>query len=194
VVADRVYETTNSGGTWSQISGVLSHDSKYPFVVAIAIAPSDSNTVYASTQDGRLWVTHNDGATPWTEGELPPHSGVVVDIRIDPAVPNHVFAITTGAVWHLPSSGLPWVNITGSIPKNLNFYSIFVDWRPATPTLFLGTDRGLYLSLDLGATWTKCRLGLPNTRVDDIQGEIVGGKMLLAVATYGRGAWEILKY
>jgi hypothetical protein len=196
VIADRVYETTNSGGTWLQISGVLSQDSSNPFVAAIAIAPSDSNTLYASTQDGRLWVTHNDG-TQWTESDSG-LSGIVVDLRIDPVVPNHVFAITprhnntSAAVWHLPSSGLPWVNITGSIPNNLNFYSIFVDWEPATPTLFVGTDRGLYLSLDLGASWTKLGLGLPNTRINDIQGEIVGGKMVLAVATFGRGAWETL--
>jgi hypothetical protein len=52
VVADRVYETTNSGSTWSQISGVLSKDPNKPFVAALAIAPSDGSTVYVSTQDG----------------------------------------------------------------------------------------------------------------------------------------------
>ena len=197
-VEDRVFETTDSGSTWSPISGVLSQDpTNNPFVAAIGIAPSDGATVYASTQDGRLWLTENDGAQ-WTEHDTG-LSGVVVDLRVDPTNPNHVFAVTgsfsnsSPAVWHLPSSGLPWVNITGSIPNNLNLYSIFVDWQPATPTLFVGTDRGLYLSLDLGATWTKWGPGLPNTRITDVQGEILPrGNLLLAVASYGRGAWEIL--
>jgi hypothetical protein len=196
-VEDRVFETTNSGGTWSPISGVLSQDANNTFIAAIGIAPSDGNTVYASTQDARLWLTQNDGAK-WTEHDNG-LSGVVVDLRIDPANPKHVFAVTgsfansSPAVWHLPSSGLPWVNITGSIPNNLNLYSIFVDWQPATPTLFVGTDRGLYVSLDLGATWAKWGPRLPNTRISDVQGEILaGGQLLLAAATNGRGAWEIL--
>jgi photosystem II stability/assembly factor-like uncharacterized protein len=190
VVADRVYETTNSGGSWSQISGVLSQDPNSPFVAAIGIAPSDGNTVYASTQDGHLWVTHNDGAL-WKECDSG-LSGVVLDLRIDPTDPNHVFAVTRNGVWHLSSSGLPWLNIKGSLPGNLNFYTIFVVWQSGIPALFVGTDRGLYRSFDLGNTWTKWGPELPNTRVNDLQGEIIGGRLLLAAGTYGRGAWEIL--
>ncbi|HEV3176318.1 MAG TPA: choice-of-anchor D domain-containing protein [Stellaceae bacterium] len=190
VVADRVFETTNSGGTWTQISGVLSKDPNNPFVAALAIAPSDGSTVYASTQDGRLWVTHDDGAT-WTERDSG-LSGVVLDIRIDPNDPNHVFAVTGNDVWHLPPSGLPWVKVSGSIPGNLGLYTVFVAWEPAIPALFVGTDRGIYRSFDLGASWAKWGQGFPNTRVNDLQGELRSGQLLLAAATYGRGAWEIL--
>ena len=191
VVEDRVFETTNSGSTWSPISGVLSQDTTKPFVAALAIAPSDSNTVYAATQDGRLWRTQNSGGQ-WSEYDTG-LSGVVADLRIDPANAGHVFAVAGGAVWHLPASGLPWVNITGSIPNNLGLYSVFVDWQPATPTLFVGTDRGLYLSVDLGATWINWGPGLPNTQINDLQGETLSdGSLLLAAASYGRGAWEIL--
>jgi hypothetical protein len=190
VVADRVYETTNSGGTWSQISGVLSKDAGKPFVAALGIAPSDGSTVYASTQDGHLWVTHNDGAL-WTERDTG-LSGIITDLRVDPADPNHVFAVTGNDVWHLPSSGLPWSKITGNLPGNLGLYTVFVAWEPAIPALFVGTDRGLYRSFDLGATWSKWVQGLPNTRINDVQGEIRAGQLLLAAGTYGRGAWEIL--
>ena len=193
VVADRVYETTDAGSAspaWTPISGVLSGDPNNPFVIALAIAPSDGNTVYASTQDGHLWVTHDDGAT-WNQYDSG-ISGAVTALRIDPNDSGHVFAITSKGVWHLPSSGLPWVNITGSIPSNLGLRTIFVVWQSAIPALFVGTDRGLYRSFDLGANWTKWGQGLPNTSVNDLQGEIIGGELLLAAATYGRGAWEIL--
>ncbi|HUI83322.1 MAG TPA: choice-of-anchor D domain-containing protein [Candidatus Binatia bacterium] len=192
-VADRVFQTTNAGSaspTWTPISGVLSKDPNNPFVIAIAIAPSDGDTVYASSQDGHLWVTYNDGAT-WSECDSG-IAGAVIDLRVDPADSNHVFAITGGGVWHLQSSGLPWVKITGSIPGNLGLRSLFVVWEPAVPALFVGTDRGIYRSFDLGGNWSKWVQGLPNTSVNDLQGEIIGGELLLAAGTYGRGAWEIL--
>ncbi len=189
-VSDQVLETTNSGGSWSPISGALSKDANNPFIAALAIAPSDGNTVYASTQDGRLWVTHDDGVT-WTERDNG-LSGVVIDLRVDPNDPNHVFAVTGNHVWHLPSAGPPWQKITGSIPSNLGLYTVFVAWEPAIPALFVGTDRGIYRSYDLGATWVKWGQGMPNTRINDLQGEIRSGQLLLAAATYGRGAWEIL--
>ena len=202
MVAEKVFETTDAGSaspTWAPISGVLSQDPNRPFIVAIAIAPSDVNTVYASTQDGRTWVTHNDWAT-WDECDLTDASGqrfAITDLRIDPADSGHVFAVSGGTVsgagvWHLPSSGLPWVNITGNIPNGLDFWTIFVVWQPAIPALFVGTDRGIYRSFDLGKTWSKWGPALPNTRVNDIQGEIIGGQLLLAAGTFGRGAWEIL--
>jgi len=191
VVEDRVFETTDSGSTWAPISGVLSQDPTNPFVAALAIAPSDGNTVYAATQDGRLWRTQNNGGQ-WSEYDTGLF-GVVADLRIDPANAGHAFAVTNSAVWHLPASGLPWVNITGTIPGGLGLHSVFVDWQPATPTLFVGTDRGLYLSVDIGATWIKWGPGLPNALINDLQGETLpGGSLLLAAASYGRGAWEIL--
>jgi len=190
VVADRVFETTNSGASWSQISGVLSKDPKHPFVAALAIAPSDGSTVYASAQDGGVWVTHNDGVS-WTERDTG-LSGVVWEIHVDPDDPDHVFAVTKQGVWHLPSSGSSWINITGNIPGNLAIFTIFVVWQTAIPALFVGTDRGIYRSFDLGVTWTKWGPELPNTKIYDLQGEILGGELLLAAGTYGRGAWEML--
>ena len=192
-VADQVFETTNAGSaspTWSPISGVLSQDPANPFVIALAIAPSDVNTVYASTQDGRVWVTYNDGGkwAEWDSGI----SGQVVDLRIDPADRNQVFALTSRGLWHLPTSGLPWLNITGNLPGNVTYYSLFVVWQSPIPALLVGTDRGVYRSFDLGNTWTNWSPELPNTRVNELQGEMIGGELILAAATVGRGAWEIL--
>jgi hypothetical protein len=103
-----------------------------------------------------------------------------------------VFAVAGNKVWHLPSSMPTWVDITGSIPNDLGLYTVFAVWGAAVPTLFVGTDRGIYRSDDLGTTWAKWVVaGLPNVRVNDLQGETVDGQLLLAAATYGRGAWEI---
>ncbi len=192
-VADRIYETTDASSaspTWSEISGVLSTDSNNPFVIALAIAPSSVNTVYAATPDGRLQLTTNDGGSwvYWDTGL----SGNVLDIRVDPNDSSHAFGLTSGAVWQLTPAGLPWINITGNLPSSLSYYSVFVAWQSPVPALFVGTDRGVYRSFDLGGNWTKWSPGLPNTRVNDLQGEMIAGDLVLAAATVGRGAWEIL--
>jgi photosystem II stability/assembly factor-like uncharacterized protein len=195
--ADRVFQTTNAGSaspTWTDISNVLSTDPTRPFVLAIAIASSDSDTVYAATQDGHLWVTYDRGVT-WKEYDNGIF-GSVVDLRIDPQDENHVFAITGGRVWQLTPAGLPWLDITGDLPGNLGLNTIFVDWRCALPALYIGTSRGVYQSLNLGKSWTNFLRGMPNTSVNDLQGAFTKHhgreELALAAGTFGRGAWEIV--
>lgn len=194
---DQVFETTDAGSaspTWKAISNVLSKDPNNTFIVALVMAPSDGDTVYASTQDGRVWVTYNNGVK-WSERDSG-LSGTVVDIRVDPADKDHVFAVTNGAVWELSPSTLQWSNITHQLPTNFGFNTIFVDWYCTVPGLFVGTGRGIYRSDNLGHTWAKFSPGLPNTSVSDLQGELIHGhpgrKLVLAAGTFGRGAWEIL--
>jgi hypothetical protein len=197
VGADQVFESTNVGSvspTWAPISAVLSLDPRNPFVIALAIAPSDGNTVYAATQDGHLWVTYNDGAL-WAECDSG-LTGNVLGLRIDPRDRNHAFAVTGSDVWQLSPSGLLWSRITGNLPGGyLGLRSIFVDWRASIPRLFVGTNRGLYQSANLGQNWTKFDPALPNTVIWDLQGEFYDHhgrrELLLAAATYGRGAWEM---
>ena len=86
-----VWQTLDSGATWTGISqkGL----SKGANVTAVAIAPSQRETLYAATSDGRFWATF-DGGTNWLERDqgLPIASGnATLDIAIDPAHPNHVF-------------------------------------------------------------------------------------------------------
>jgi hypothetical protein len=53
----RVYQTTNNAGNWTAISGDLTGNAGE--VTTIAVAPTDSNTVYAGTSNGRIAVTKN---------------------------------------------------------------------------------------------------------------------------------------
>jgi photosystem II stability/assembly factor-like uncharacterized protein len=186
----RVFETTNRADQWAPISPVLSSG----FVIqALAIAPSNGQTVYAATSDGRLFVTHNDGATAWQEqdGGLP-RNGILA-IQVDPSNPQRVFVVLAGSgVWRTTNGGLSWTDLThGTLPPAYFAGTpLAVDWRFATPVLYFGTYRGLYRSLDQGATWTRFGQDLPNTWVTDL--ELVPALDLLAAGTWGRGAFEIL--
>jgi len=193
---DQVYETTNDGTSWTTISPVLSAGQ---FISSIAIAPSAPNTVYAATGDGRLFVTTNDFT--WTERDagLPlNYYAHVMDMEVDPANPQHAFVVCgtflggDNDAYHVfvtTNGGVSWTNITGNLPFEDAGQSLAVDWRFATPRLYVGTLRGVFLSTDNGAHWNAFGANMPNTIVTDL--ELSTTFNVLAAATYGRGAFEM---
>ena len=208
VGTNQVYETTDGGTSWTAISGVLSTNSDLSdqYITALAIAPSSTNTIYAATAGGQLFVTQNDGSS-WTEVDtgLPVDSyDQIVSIQVDPTNANEVFIVPgtfptnvfgAAQVWMTTTGGAMvggndgWTAITGNLPSEDWTNAIAVDWRPATPVLYVATARGVYQSADLGAHWSLFGEGLPNSPVTDLQ--IDTSLNVLAAATYGRGVWEI---
>jgi photosystem II stability/assembly factor-like uncharacterized protein len=196
----RVFECSNATAAspvWTPISGVLSPsvDVSGQYITALAIAPSNSKTVYAATSDGHVWWTTNGGAN-WKQndaGLFGMGAGKLIDLRIDPANAKRVFAVSNGgagkSIWFLDPATNQWKSICGDMRKNLFMASICPDWKNPT-VLYTGTARGVYRSIDLGVHWKVFALDLPNTLVSDLQ--IIPASSILAAGTYGRGAWEIL--
>jgi photosystem II stability/assembly factor-like uncharacterized protein len=185
VATDKVYETTNSAGSWTAISPVLSSGQ---FITFLAVAPSRGPTVYASTNDGRFFVTTNDGT--WTEADVGLPRNAASAIEVDPANPQHVFvSLFNSGVWVTSDGGTSWTSVTGNLPPTFAVNTMAIDWRGRTPVLYVGTSRGVYRSLDQGATWAAFGQGLPNTSVTDL--EFAPQLDLLAAGTYGRGVFEI---
>ncbi len=201
VATGYILETTDASGatpSWSVFSDVLSPSGTESdtYITALAIAPSASETVYAATADGHVWVTDDNGGS-WGErddGLFGASAGRIVDLDIDPTVPTRAFAVTTGqgGIWLLSQQGskLVWQNVSGDFPTNLGATSLFVDWRYVVPSLYVGTDRGVYHSVDVGKHWKRFGLDMPNTLVTDLKAILPLN--VLAAATFGRGAWEIL--
>jgi hypothetical protein len=203
VGTNEVYETTNGAASWTAISPVLTSSSNLSdqYITALAIAPSQPSTIYAATADGRMFVTTNDGGA-WTEVDsgLPVDSfDQIVSIQVDPNNANRAFIVPgrfptnvfgSTHVWMTTSGGTGgWTDITGNLPPEDWTNSIAVDWRTATPVLYVATARGVYQSADLGVNWSRFGEELPNSPVTDLQ--LVPGLNILAAATYGRGVWEI---
>jgi hypothetical protein len=201
-------DATVANPVWSALGGVLS---TYPsgsvsWIQSIAIAPSNTAVIYAATDDGHVWVWNGTGATSWTEIDTNIYRGsnvvTVGDMRVDPANATHVFAVTGGGgnnVWELVSG--TWQNRSGNFPTDIGINCIYVDWTiDQTPTLIVGTERGVYASTNNGANWSQFMQGFPNTAVQDLQalehlvfqGMRLHEQILLTAVTYGRGAWAIL--
>lgn len=179
-------------------------------ISAIALAPSDPNTIFAGTEDGRVFETTNAGndcnpnCPTWIEVDsgLPLQNQRIMDLEISPNDPGYDFAVTSpflfrddmapdfSGFFHVwVRNGGAWSPINGNLPTKLGGESLAVDWQQPTPVLYIGTLRGAYVSTDLGTTWTLMNT-LPRTRVTDL--DFMPGIHLLGAGTMGWGGWEIL--
>lgn len=156
LVADVIYVGTDTGvrkGTGSNFTsvstGLPSGD-----VVALAVDPGNSSTVYAGIR-GQGFFKTTDGGASWTKKSTGMTDPDVVGIVIDPTQPSVVYAATDGGGvfkssngaenWTESNSGLPSTRLTRALAMN-----------SADPrTLYASTtSSGVFQSTDAGATWT----------------------------------------
>ena len=177
------------------------------FISALAIAPSAPLRVYAGTSEGALYVTDDRAQWQRTAGPALPAASFPARIVVDPARRDNVVvavqgAFAAGRVWASADGGGSFVELTTDLPPGLQVYTVAVDWAFPGPALFVGTDRGVYvtqlwpraadgaLSLDTaGLRWQRFGEGLPNTLVADLT---ISPPSILTAATYGRGAFRVL--
>ena len=186
---NRIWETTNGDDAWTPISSVGSNGWNPPNanVDAIGLAASDPNTIYAAAA-GSVFVSSNHGAT-WTQRTL----FGVLDLQVDPTNSLIAYAVNfvydvAGHVFRTIDGGLNWADISGNLPK-LPVWSLQID--PAAPgTLYVGTDDGVYVTVDFGSFWSRFGEGLPHVQVYQI--ELNTNLKILGAGTHGRGMWEIL--
>lgn len=205
---NRVFKLTNRGETFEIISPDLSRNQgdkttaegsaaeNYAIVYALAESPLKAGLLFAGTDDGRLWYTANEGKQ-WTE--LSDH--VPAEVRgkwIGRIEPSHYDADSayivftpyrTGDnapyVYKMSKLGQEWTRVSGDLPADDP--AIVLREDAVNPSLlYLGTEFGLYTSLNGGRNWVKFG-GLPAVRVDDIQ--LHPGQADLVVATHGRSLY-----
>lgn len=187
----RVYQSLNSGSSWTAISGDITGGSGA--IRALAIAPSNSQTVYAATNDGRVLVS-TDGGRNFSL-KITGHPGwprVTRELAVDPLDDSTAFLATAwfgvDQVTATFDRGDTWVSLDGDLPDvPVNVVAVFNDG--VARFLFAGTDAGTYVTADDGATWTLMGLSLPYTPVMDLVVDLVQGR--LVATTQGRGAWHM---
>ncbi len=148
--------------------------------LAIAVHPTDPNTVYAGFASGGIWKT-TDGGTTWTALDDTLPTLAVGCIKIDPTNPNRIW-MGTGEGWgntdavhgvgllESTNAGATW-NTTGYSYPLSNALDVYaVDYNPTTGTLILGADNGLWRSTDAGVTFTQLYASSSWTDVQMMEG------------------------
>ncbi len=209
----KVFRSLNRGKTWTIISPDLtrSEDETRPanldaptladssglprrgVVYWLAPAPHDARTLWAGTDDGKVWVTHDTGAhwnditpkalTPWSKvGIIDPSSLDSHTAYI--AVDRHRINDYHPYIYRTHDDGRSWTPIASDIPEG-SFVNVVRSDTKVPGLLYAGTERGIYVSFDDGAHWQSFQRNLPITSVRDI--DVHGND--LVIATHGRGFW-----
>ena len=88
-------------------------------------------------------------------------------------------------------AGRTWVSIASNLPKNQPVWAIAED-HVNPNLLFVGTEFGLYFSIDGGQKWIQLKGGLPTIQVRDLT--IQKRENDLVVGTFGRGIYILDNY
>jgi photosystem II stability/assembly factor-like uncharacterized protein len=185
-----IHKSTDRGsfGSWTKISN-FPVDQVH--VDEMAIAPSNSNTIYAVKQVGGLWRT-TDGGTSWTnlntyDNGLP----VITYITVHPTTPSTLW-ISCGWFWEgqkvykSTNGGTTWTNVSGTLP-NVAVNCILYQ-NNTNNALYIGTDIGVFYKDDSMTDWIPFSNGIPIVIIKEL--EIHQGLGKLRAGTYGRGLYE----
>lgn len=194
---NRVYRTIDGANFWTAISGDLTASepgSRLGTVTTIAVAPSNSDVVYAGTDDSHVWVTSDSGLT-WREISESLPERWVTRVAVDPTDESVAYVTFSGLRWTSPQPhvfrttdmGLTWEDISFGLPDT-PVNTIAVD--PDYPSfLYVGADVSAYYSPDYGKTWHALGQGLPMVSVYDFA--IHAPDRLLVAGTHGRSMYTL---
>lgn len=191
IASNRVYQTADRGDHWAPFSRILTRAN----ILTVAVAPGDSNVVYAGTSDARAWRTA-DGGAQWTEvtgGNFPPRT--LHRIVVDPTDADRAYAVfggfdrqtlKQGHVFRTENGGKTWEDISYNLP-DAPLNAVVVDVRPQYAGVYVGGALGVWVLPAGTRAWQPFGTGMPYAIVTDL--ELNPDTGVLAAATFGRSVW-----
>ena len=209
---ERLYRTTNDGGSWSAISPDLTRNDKskqqasggpitkditsveyYDTIFALAESPLSRGMIWVGTDDGLIQLTRNDGGS-WanvTPREMPQWSTIsmIEPSRYDAniayvAVDRHKLDDNRPFIFTTADGGTSWRRIDAGLPVGSFVHAVRED-SLKRGLLYAATETGVFVSFDNGHHWQSLQLNLPRSPVHDL----VVKDNDLVVATHGRSFW-----
>ena len=214
-----LHKSTDRGETWAIISpdlttndtskqkfhesGGLTYDvtaaENHTTIIAIAPSPAKEGVIWVGTDDGNVQVT-TDGGKSWknTVGEISgvPRATWVPHIHASLHQAGEAFVVFdnhrqndwTPYAYHTTNYGDSWARIVAK--DGVSGYALCIAQDRVEPRLlFLGTEFGLYVSIDAGKNWSKWTSGFPTVSTMDLA--IHPRDHDLVIGTFGRAAYVL---
>lgn len=195
-----VYQSLDQGNTWRTISPDLTKNKKsgnVPFasLTVVEESPLEFGTLYAGSDDGNVWVTRNNGGN-WTSL----NAGLPQDRWVSSISPSRykegrVYITLNGYrydefntyVFKSEDYGKTWKSIKANLPEEST--NIIIEDPKMPNILYLGTDHGLYVSMDEGNNWSLFQGEIPNVAIYDMV--IQERENHLIVGSHGRSVYVV---
>ena len=192
------------GKQWSWDAGWdLYAMSEFNTITSLAESPKKEGVLYAGTDDGLLQIS-SDGGKSWRKIEvrkLPgvPRGAFINDVKADlfdentvyVALDNHKQGDYKPYLLKSTNQGRSWRSMTGDLPDKHLVWRIVQD-HVNPELLFVGTEFGIFFTVDGGRDWTKLSGGVPTISFRDLaiqrrENDLVG-------ASFGRGFFVLDDY
>ncbi len=207
-----IFRSTDEGNSWEAISpdltrndpstlgvsgGPITHDNTgaegYGTVYAFVESPHEPGVLWAGSDDGLIHISRNGGRT-WQDITPPdlPELTLISKIEASPHVPDTAWVAATRYklddygpyLYCTRDYGQTWQNISAGFPEDE--FTRVVREDPVRPgLLYVGTESGVYISLDHGSSWQRLQTNLPVVPIYDL---VVKDEDLVA-GTHGRSFW-----
>jgi len=182
-----------TGGLTPDVTNAENHTT----ILAILPSSVDEKVIWASTDDGNLQLTRDGGKT-WTNlaSKLPTvkAGSWIPAIEVSNKNAGEAFVVVNDyrrndwrpMVFHTNNYGQTFTRIVDE--NKVSGYAMTIVQDPVEPKLlWLGTDEGLWFSIDMGANWNHWMNDFPAVPVADLK--IHPREHDLIVATFGRSFW-----
>jgi photosystem II stability/assembly factor-like uncharacterized protein len=186
-----------SGGVTIDNSAAEMHTTIY----AISESPKNGSVIWVGTDDGNVQLTRDGGKT-WTNvvgniSGLPKNAWVSYlnasthdEGTLFATFDLHTFGDMRPYAYKTTDFGKTWTSLIPSDAPVRGYAHVIRQDLVNPSLLFLGTEFGLWVSLDGGKQWAQYKGGdLPNVAVRDLV--IHPRDNDLVIATHGRGIWIV---
>ena len=167
----------------------------------ISESPKKQGLIYVGTDDGLIQVTENDGGSYRKIEKFPgvPDMSYVSRVLASQHDQNTVYALFNNHqngdfkpyILKSTDTGKTWTSIAANLPERGSLYAIAEDYVDPN-LLFVGTEFGVFFTVDGGQKWIQMKGNLPTIAIRDIAIQKQANDLVLA--TFGRGFYVLDDY